>query len=145
MNYSTAVFVLNDNVRAIKVIYEPNESYPTAKPSPTEYVFKTLDHTIEKDDLVVIPTSTRFGFTIGKVTETNVAVDTDSPTQLKWIAGVFDPAGHTDTLAMEANMIAKMQDIEKNKKRRELRAAMTADAEEAKILLASPMAMAAAT
>ena len=145
MNYSTAVFVLNDNVRAIRAAYEKPENAPTGSPDANGgFVFKTLDHTIKKDDLVVVPTKTRFGFTICKVTEIDVAVDTDSPTQLQWVAGVFDKADHENTLAMEAQMIAKMRDIEKNKKRRELRAAMTADAEEAKVLLASPMAMAPA-
>lgn len=72
MNYSTAVMLFNPEIRAISVSYEKDEKGAGKKPF---YTYKTLDKTIEKGDLVVVPTDTRHEFTVVRVEEVDVEVD----------------------------------------------------------------------
>jgi hypothetical protein len=120
MNYTTAIFLINKNVRAVLCNYEPDA--PDKK-----VMFKTLDPTIKVDDLVIVPTKTRHGMTVSKVVETDVDVDFDSHTPVCWIVTKVDSANHKQTLAQEADAIRIIQSAEKTKKRNELAAALLAD------------------
>lgn len=137
MNLSTAIFLVNRDVRAIQVQYEKEEEY-TAKqsaPLPKNYVFKTLDQTIKKGDLVVVPTDTRYKFTVVKVIEADVDIDYDSTTQYKWIAARFDPAVYEDILAKEEPVIATVRKAEFMRKRNELAASLSGVAKESFAML----------
>lgn len=123
MNYTTAVFLINSDVRAIKCSYEP-EKLPA-------YIFKTLDKTIQVDDLVVVPTDTRHGMTVVKVTEVDVDPDFDSDIQMKWVVSKVDQAAYATILSREAEAVTVIKSAEKTKKRNELRDAMLADSSEA--------------
>jgi len=76
MNLSAAVMLVNKAVRPLKVEYDPD----TYKNNTFNKNFKTIDATLKKGDLVVVETHTRHGFTIGKVTEIDFAVDFNDPT-----------------------------------------------------------------
>ena len=60
MNYSTAIFLISDEVRAINVTYERDGD---AKRT----LFKTFSKTIKIDDYVVVETNTRHHMTVCKV------------------------------------------------------------------------------
>lgn len=121
MNYSTAVFLINDNVRCISCTYEENGS---------KTLFKTLDDTIEVGDLVVVPSSTRHKMTIVKVVEVDIDVDLDSPTPMDWIVAPVESAGYKKVLEMESAAIETIKSAEKRKKRDDMRAAIFKDRDE---------------
>ncbi len=130
MNYSTAVMLLNDNIRAVNVTYEPDESaYDTAKRT----MYKTLDASLKVGDLVVVPTDTRHKFTIAKVDEVDVEVDFESTTQVDWIAGNAPIDLYEDILAKENEMITVVKASEKRAKREEIRKNMMGLQEENKL------------
>ena len=117
MNYSTAVMLINENIRAVKVIYESEEK----NPSQTHYLFKTLDTQIEVGDLVTIPTDTRHGLGVVKVTEVNVDVDFESGTQIKWIVDRVSTENNERILVEEKEWIDALIISEKRRKKAELR------------------------
>ena len=120
MNYSTAVFLINKHVRAMHVTYEEGDS---AKRT----IFKTLDPDIDEDDLVVVETDTRHGYTVCKVVEADIDIDFDTNEQIKWIVGRLDTHGHKQTLAQEKEAIKAIKSAELRQKRESLRDAMFAD------------------
>jgi ribosomal protein S10 len=139
MNYSTAVFLINDKVRAIAATYE-KEGFEDNRPSPgpaKRIIFKTFDQSIQKDDLIVVPTKTRHGFTICKVVDVDLEIDLEAPTHIDWVAGVFEDSEHKRMLAMESTMVETIRSAEKNRKREELRKSLMADSESK--LLALPI------
>lgn len=117
MNYSSAVMIINHDIRAIRTSYEPAETGKTLK----EYVFKTLDKTIKKGDFVVVPSDTRWGFTVNKVEEVDVDVDFDSEIQLKWAINKVDVDGHKQTTEEEQKWVSALQESEKRKRREQLK------------------------
>lgn len=121
MNYSTAVILFNENIRVIKVIYED----PDVNSRQKEYLVKTLDQSIKKDDFVIIPTSTRHSMTVVKVIEIDVEVDFDSPVELKWIVSKVDKSTHDKILEDEKVWIDTMKQAEIKKKREDIRANIT--------------------
>lgn len=143
MNYSTAVFLINDKVRAVYVTYENEKELAQktiTKPIlrkaviselydsiPGKIMFKTLDEAIKVDDYVVVPTQTRHGMTVCKVVEVDVNVDFDSPKQVDWIVDKVDNSHYEEVLGQEATMADAVRSAEATKKRNELRAALLAD------------------
>lgn len=131
MNYSVAVFLINKNARAVRAIYEADQPSNKAK----RQLFKTFDSSIAVDDLVVVPTDTRHGFTVVKVVETDVDLDFDTTENVQWIVGRVDLANHAVRLQQEQAAIAAIKSAELRKKREELSKAMFADhAEQLKAL-----------
>lgn len=127
MNYSTAVFLINPTTRAVLTTYEPKEGHP-------KVTFKTFDGTIMPGDLVVVPTKTRHGMTVVKVTDVDVEVDIESPVEVCWIISKVNELPYKQILAHEGEAIAKMKSAQRAKKMRELAATMQADTEELKSL-----------
>jgi len=125
MNYTTAIFLINKDVRAIMCNYEPN--------SPDKQVmFKTLDKTIKKDDFVVVPTQTRHGMTVSKVTEVDVDVNFDDlTTKVDWIVTKVDRSQFEVILSQEGDALKVIKSAEATKKRNELAAALLADSRDA--------------
>jgi hypothetical protein len=120
MNYSTAVFLINKNVRAVLATYEAED---TAKRT----LFKTLDPTLKAGDFAIVPTDTRHKMTVVKIVETDVDVDFDSPTPVQWIMGKVDRTSYDEMLAQEQQAITVIKSAELRKKRDDLRKAMFAD------------------
>ena len=121
MNYSTAVFLINDKVRAIACTYE--------KDGPAT-IFKTLNSEIQVGDLVIVPTSTRHMMTVCEVAEVDVDVDYDSPTQMSWVIDVVDTSDFDLVLGQEAQAIEAVKSAEKRRRKDALRAAVFKDQEE---------------
>lgn len=121
MNKTTIVFLINDSVRAIKATYDSGAS---------PELFKTLDQSIKVDDLIVVQSSTRHEMTVCKVTEVDVEIDLDSPALMKWAIQRVNVDALNDLLAQEDQAIAKVNSIEKRKKKEALRAAIFADEED---------------
>ena len=120
MNYTTAVFLINKNVRAVVATYEAED---TAKRT----VFKTLDQTLKIGDFAIVPTDTRHKMTVVKIVETDVDVDFDSTTPVAWIMGKIDRTEYDLTLAQEQEAIQVIKSAELRQKRDNLRKAMFAD------------------
>ena len=102
-NYSTAIFLINKDVRAIAVTYEKIDlskdttqmKYTAAylsggKLPEGAVVFKTMDPTIKVDDYVIVPTDTRHGMTVCKVVAVDIEVDFDSTKECHWIVGTVN-------------------------------------------------------
>lgn len=132
MNRSTTVFLVDDTVKALKAIYEDNGKIET---------FKTFDDTIKKDDLLVVESGTRHGFTVVKVTETDVIVDIeDNNLNVKWVVSKVSLDDHKAIITQEAAAIDKVRVAEFNKKKRDLVANMASpeDAEALRSIKVNP-------
>jgi hypothetical protein len=120
MNYSTAIFLINKNVRAVVATYEAPENSPRT-------IFKTLDQTIKVGDFIIVPTDTRHRMTVCKVVDADVDVDFDSATPMAWVIGKIDRSGFDQILDQEAVAITAIKSAELRTKREALRKAMFAD------------------
>lgn len=120
MNKTTAVFLINPNVRALRATYEN-------KQGEEGEVFKTFDTDIKVDDLIVVETSTRHGMTVVKVVETDVDVDVEAQTVVRWVVGKVDTAPYQMLIKQEEDALKKIQAAELRQKRERLREALFAD------------------
>lgn len=120
MNYSTLLFLINKNARAVMGQYNPQEN-------GNVQMFKTTDHTLKVDDIAIVPSSTRVGFTTVKLTAVDVDVDMDSPTQVPWIVGKVDVLAYQETLRQEQTAIDRVKSAEMRKKREELAQSLLKD------------------
>ena len=132
MNYTRAIFLINDNVRCALCTYESEEETKNPKQEP----FKTFDQDLKKDDFVVVPTSTRHKMTVVKVVGfmDNLDVDLKSPTDMQWIIGKVNKADFAQITQQEDVAIQAIKSAQKKKERDELRAAMMADTSALKTL-----------
>ncbi len=117
MNYSSAVMIINHDIRAIRTSYEPGKDGK----DPATFTFKTIDKTIKKGDYVVVPTDTRWGYTVNKVEAVDVDVDFDSDVILRWILNKVDVDGNKKTTEEEGKWVLALQESEKRKRREALR------------------------
>jgi len=131
MNYSSAIFLVNDDVRAVSVSYEVDKDGNGVRPF---YTFKTMSHDHAIGDYVVVPTTTRHGMTVARVEETDVEVDLDSTVQFKWLIDSVDKAAYDTILAAENEAIIRMKSAEKTRKQRELREKLLEDNPELRAL-----------
>lgn len=115
-NYTTAIFLVNDNVRCVRVNYDGSTS--------KDHTFKTFDHSLKVDDLVLVPTDTRHGFTVCKIVEINVDIDYDSSTQFKWVVGKVDLDSYEKVLEQEKIVVEAVKEAMVQKKRSDLLEAM---------------------
>jgi hypothetical protein len=121
MDNSKIVFLINDQVRAIRASYETTQA---------SEVFKTFDESIEVDDYIIVQSEARHGFSVCKVREINVNVDFDSNTPIKWAAQRLAKEDFDKVLAQEAQAITAVQTAELRRKKEELRKSMFADHED---------------
>jgi len=121
MNLSAAIMLVQDGIRSVRVLYDPDNAPKSYNPTQ---LFKTLDADLKKDDLVIVPTNTRHGFTIAKVVEIDFPVDFNSSDQWGWVGGRFDKGAYDAILAIEAKAVQRIGKIEENKMKNELKAAM---------------------
>ena len=99
MNYSLAVFLINKTVRAVGVSYEPDPTRTDTAKAGSITIYKTIDQSLAVKDLVIVPTNTRWGFTVGRVEELDVDVNFDSQTQMDWIVDTADRAAFQPSAA----------------------------------------------
>lgn len=116
-NKSLAAFLVDDRVRAVTCIYDPDDHMKSQK----TYMFKTMDESIQPDDLVVVPTESRVGFTVCKVVQVDIEPDFESRIDYKWIAGKVDKEAYDLLLKNEAFLINKLREGERSRARKALR------------------------
>ena len=120
MNYSTAIFLISDQARAVNVTYEDEDD-------AAKTMFKTLDPSIKVDDFVTVPTDTRHKMTVCKVVEVDVEPDLETSRKMEWIVGVVGTVDFNQIKSQEGDAIARIKSAEKTRKRKELRDALLAD------------------
>lgn len=120
MNLSTAIMLVNKSVRSVRVEYDPDNK---SNNNPN-FHFKTLDPDLKVSDLVVVPTSTRHGFTVCKITEIDIRVDFNSIIEYKWIVGKVDKVAYDAILAQEKVVLDRVAEAEENRIRAELAKSM---------------------
>lgn len=122
MNPSLYSFLAEPSCRAVKVEYDPdsklNNNYNICR------LYKTLDPTISVDNLVVVPTETRHGFTVCKVVEVDLQVNYNGNDEYRWVLGKVDKAAYDALLDQDKAVKSKIGKIEENKIKRELMEAM---------------------
>lgn len=134
MNYTTAVFLINEAVRALYVIYEPDDQNNKRQ----RYLVKTLDPAVDVGDFVIVPSTVAHKLTVAKVVDTEAEVDFDSTTNVHWVIQRVDMTQFNETVELERDAIDKMKKADLGKRRRNLLRDMTdADREG---LLALPLA-----
>ena len=119
MEYTKAIFLLDENVRAIDVTYESAEKSPRT-------TYKSLDPKIKVGDMVVVPTNTRHGMTVCKVAAVDVEPDLESSTPMQWIVSVVDRSQFDDIHRQEEEAITRIKAAERKRRRDELREALVA-------------------
>lgn len=127
MEATKIILLINDDARLLEGRYEEN--------GKTE-LFKTMDPTIKIDDLVVVESGTRWGFTVVKIISDDAEIDFDSDTKVRWIHSKVDRRAFDKILAQEAKAISAVRAADRNRRRNELRDAMFSHDE----LKALPMA-----
>lgn len=127
MNLSAAVMLFEENgVRPCKVEYDPDNGFNNKGAQHTHF-FKCVDASVKKDDLVIVQTSTRHGFTVAKVTQigyTEVPVDFDGATSWLWVAAKFDNEAFKAVLNSEKELTGRVSEAHANKMRNDLKSAM---------------------
>lgn len=130
MDASKIVFLINDQVRLIRVSYEAQPAdiqNVTAGYAPKFYNFKTLDQSIKVGDFVVVETGTRHGLTVCKVEEVDLDVDFDDGISLKWAFQRVDAVNMETIRSAEAEAIAAAKRAELKRKRAQLREGIFAE------------------
>ncbi|MHB8283998.1 MAG: hypothetical protein ACYDD1_04910 [Caulobacteraceae bacterium] len=120
MNLSTAIFLVNKGVHSVRVSYDPD----IPKHNNIDKLYKTLDETLKKGDYVVVPTSTRHGFTVCKIEEVDFVVNFDTTIQFEWIVGKVDKDAYDAIVAQEKIVLDRVAKAEENRKRKELAEAL---------------------
>lgn len=124
MNFSTAIFLVRKDIRAVSVSYEVDKDGKGIGPFT---VFKTADPSLAVGQHVVIPTATRHNMTVGRVEHVDVEIDFDSGVQVQWLVGAVNLEGYEALLARENEIIDAIKSAEKRRKQEELAAKLLAD------------------
>lgn len=111
MNYTTAVFLINKDLRALTAIYEEGGK---------KEMFKTLDATIKVGDLCVVPSDTRHKITTVKIVDADVSVDFDAPEKVRWIIAKVDMTAFDAVLQQEDQAVEAIKAAEFRKRRSNL-------------------------
>jgi len=124
-NDSTKIFLFNDDVKAIRIKWEREDErevpYATG---PDGELCKTFIEGIEVDDLVVIETDSRHGFTTAKVCEIDVEPDPTSGEHARWVIAKVELDEYKDFVKKEKAMIKGLQRAENKASRERLREQM---------------------
>lgn len=111
MNYTTAVFLINKDLRALLGIYDEGGK---------KEMFKTLDATIKVGDLCVVPSDTRHKVTTVKIIAADVSVDFDAPEKVRWIISRVDMVAFDAVVKQEDEAIEAIKAAEFRKRRSNL-------------------------
>lgn len=112
---SRTVFLISEDVRCVKGMYEPE----SVGHMPKVEEFKTFATDIVVDDIIVVQSGTRHGYTTVKVVEIDVKPDMNGK-EMKWAVGRVDIPPFEKMLEQEAEMLKKVEDARQEKMRREL-------------------------
>lgn len=133
---SLIVFLTSpDDVKGVRAVYEKTEevmAFPappaygqeqSSKRKLSDYFFKTT-YSHKVGDLIVVPTDTRHGFTVCKVTEVDAEPDLTQNSEVKWVAGQIDVTDYHETCARENAIREKVRKAELRAQRERLAAKM---------------------
>lgn len=109
MNLKTAIFIVNPSTRCIKVSYEDGQADKFAK---------TINPNIKVDDLVIIPTSTRHGFTVAKVKEVDVLFNLAGTADMFWVDQIVDKERYENLIEQEKKILETVQKADMRRERR---------------------------
>ena len=118
MNYSTAVMLFNNDIRAVRVSYDPKD---LVGDKPRSYLFKTLDPDLKVGDFVTIPTESRHKLTVARVEEVEAEVDYDDSLEIKWIVSRVPVTEYEGILSDEQQWIAEMKKAQNRKKKEDIK------------------------
>lgn len=118
MNPKTAIFIVNPDVRAMRVLYENDQS---------PKIVKTLNKDIKVDDLVIIQTGTRFGFTAVKVVETDIVINMNGTADMAWVHQIVDKKIYDNLAEQEAKIIGVVASADMRRQRQEMAKDLVAD------------------
>lgn len=121
MNFATSIFVINQACRMVVCEYDPDNS------KDRRVNYKTLDPSVSKGDLVVVPTDTRQKFTVVKVVDVDIPVDFDQPGDIKWIVEKVDTSHFARLIEDEAVAIKTLQGAEQKRRAAEMLKLMTGE------------------
>ncbi len=110
MNLKTAIFIVNPSTRCIKVSYQDG-NFQFAK---------TINPHIKVDDLVVIPTSTRHGFTVVKVVEVDVLFNLAGTGDMAWVHQIVDKDGYENLVEQEKKILETVQKADMRRERAQM-------------------------
>lgn len=113
---------MHDDCRVIACSYDQDKDGKGIAPFT---LFKTFDKDIAKEQLVIVPTNTRYGFTAVRVEELDVEWSPESTTPIDWIVGKLDPAHFENLKAQEKKALEIINAAEKRKQREEMKAKVT--------------------
>lgn len=122
-NYDLAIFLINDDVRMLGVRYEPTKEEGGERDQPIRYV-KTMDQAIKKDDIVIVPSNSRWKFTTVKVVDDQVEPDLNSRDEVPWVVGKVDFAEYENFKGLEKQATDMIKDSQRRKAKEELREQM---------------------
>ena len=80
-----------------------------------------MDQSVKVDDLVLVQTDTRHGYTVVKVTEVDVDVDFDSSSPITWCVGGIDLEAFEDLLNQERTAIETANAAQRRARAQKLR------------------------
>lgn len=124
-NYTNAIFLIREDCRAMKGIFEADQAED--KPAKRE-LFKTFDKSIKAGDLVNVTTNTRHKVSVVKIVEVDCPIDfLHASEDTRWIISKVDLAAQENLTQMEADAIAAIKAAEFRKQRDDLKKTMMAD------------------
>ncbi len=115
MERSREIFLINDQVKALKAEYEPDG---------TRSLLKTFDPTIKVGDYLVVQSTTRHKITTVKVTEVDVDFDMHGTVPMQWVISKVDLTIHAQMIEDESAAIRKLADLRLRREREQLRETM---------------------
>lgn len=137
-NYSTAVFLIDQTVRAIAVTYEEldmKKDLRTQTGYKSDYlaggslpagaqVMKTRDKSIKIGDFVIMPTGTRHQMTVCKVVAVDIPIGPDFTEEVQWVIATIDTGPFEALREWEASVIGKIREARAYEAQRKLKTEM---------------------
>lgn len=120
MNKTTAIFLVRKDVRCVSVSYDKTVDHRGKVVPIDTKSFKTVDPNIQPKDLVLIPTDSRWGFTVGRVEAVDLHVDFDSNEQMRWIVSKIDTETFNTMVEAEAKMMDTVAEADRKHREQEL-------------------------
>jgi hypothetical protein len=121
MNNSTAVFLVSEHIRCLRINYGDEVNTQRTKSGTYSNLVKTFDPDIQKGDYVVVTTNSRHGMTVVRVEDVDVPFDIRTEEEIRWVVDVVDVTDHKKRLEEEAVLIEAVNKARFKKEQENLR------------------------